>query len=153
MSPSSRRPDGWVHAFDFGTLRQDPTENVTEERRRRLDDVVWTVRRRGGRGAAHPLRILIERQFEVDHGMPLRFLDCGSLLHQRLRGNARWRRGGRVDPSLHIVVYNGDGLWDAPLSLAGMLRRAPGDGAPHLDAAYEEAERGGPWSIEGTRSG
>ena len=134
---AARRPDGWVHAFDFGTLRQDPTENVTEERRRRLDDVVWTVRRHGGRGAAHPLHILIEHQFEVDHGMPLRFLDYGSLLHQRLRGNARWRRGARVDPSLHIVVYNGDGLWDAPLSLAGMLRQAPGDGAPHLDAAYE----------------
>ena len=36
-----RRPAGWAGALDFGSLRELPTENITDELRRRLGDVVW----------------------------------------------------------------------------------------------------------------
>ncbi len=48
-----QRPSGWAGAFDFDTLREGPTENVTDELRRRLGDVVWSIDRRDGRGGVH----------------------------------------------------------------------------------------------------
>ena len=39
---------GWRARLD--TLREGPTENVTDELRRRLGDVVWSIDRRDGRG-------------------------------------------------------------------------------------------------------
>ena len=34
------RPAGWAEALDFATLRDGATENVTDELRRRLGDLV-----------------------------------------------------------------------------------------------------------------
>ena len=46
-----RRPAGWAGALDFGSLRELPTENITDELRRRLGDVVWSIDRRAGAAA------------------------------------------------------------------------------------------------------
>ena len=101
--------------FDFDTLREGPTEEITDELRRRLGDVVWSIDRRDGRGGVHTLHVVIEHQSSVDYSMPLRFLNYTSLLYQRLyRDRTRWSKGETADPVLHVVVYNGDSRWDAP---------------------------------------
>jgi hypothetical protein len=42
-----------------------------------------------------------------------------------------------ADPVLHVVVYNGDRRWDAPVTFAGLVARAEEDGAAHLALSYE----------------
>ena len=74
-------------------------------------------------GGAHTLHRAIEHQSSVHYGMPLRFLNYSNLLYQRrYRDRKNWRKGDTADPVLHVVVYNGDRRWDAPLTLAGLLR-------------------------------
>ena len=88
-----RRPAGWAGALDFGSLRELPTENITDELRRRLGDVVWSIDRRAGDGGVHTLHVVIEHQSDVDYSMPLRFLNYTSLLYQRLyRDRTRWSK-------------------------------------------------------------
>ena len=70
--------------------------------------------------------------------MPLRFLNYTSLLYQRLyRDRTTWSKGDRADPVLHMVVYNGDKRWDAPLTLAGLVQRTERDGPAQLAASYD----------------
>ncbi len=133
-----RRPSGWAGALDFDTLREGPTENVTDELRRRLGDVVWSIDRRDGRGGVQTLHVVIEHQSSVDYSMPLRFLNYTSLLYQRLyHDRTKWRKSDTADPVLHVVVYNGDNRWDAPVTLAGLVERTEQDGAAHLALSYE----------------
>ena len=92
-----RRPSGWAAALDFDTLREGATENVTDELRRRLGDVVWSIDRRDGRGGVQTLHLLLEHQLSVDYSMPLRFLNYTSLLYQRLyRPRTKWRKWSKA---------------------------------------------------------
>ncbi len=121
--------------LDLDSLSEGPTEHVNDELRRRHDDVVWSIGRRGGEQRLH---VLIEHQSSVDYSMPLRFLNYTSLLYQRLyRDRARWSRNDTAAPVLHVVVYNGDSRWDAPLALAGMVERGERDGAAQLAVSYD----------------
>ena len=128
------RPAGWADALDFDSLREDPTENVDDDLRRRLGDVVWSIDRRGADGSVQTMHVLIEHQSSVDYSMPLRFLNYTSLLYQRLYRDRRWRKGHTVDPVLHVVLYNGDAPWDAPRSLTELVPRRQYDGAAQLDS-------------------
>ena len=124
--------------LDFGSLRELPTENITDELRRRLGDVVWSIDRRAGDGGVHTLHVVIEHQSDVDYSMPLRFLNYTSLLYQRLyRDRTRWSKGDTADPVLQVVVYNGDSRWDAPETLAGLVAGLEQDGPAHLALSYE----------------
>ena len=125
-------------ALDFGSLRELPTENITDELRRRLGDVVWSIDRRAGDGGVHTLHVVIEHQSDVDYSMPLRFLNYTSLLYQRLyRDRTRWSKGDTADPVLQVVVYNGDRRWDAPVTLAGLVAGLEQDGPAQLALSYE----------------
>ena len=133
-----RRPAGWADALDFGSLRELPTENITDELRRRLGDVVWSIDRRAGDGGVHTLHVVIEHQSDVDYSMPLRFLNYTSLLYQRLyRDRTRWSKGDTADPVLQVVVYNGGSRWDAPVTLAGLVAGLEQDGPAQLALSYE----------------
>ena len=133
-----RRPAGWADALDFGSLRELPTENITDELRRRLGDVVWSIDRRAGDGRVHTLHVVIEHQSDVDYSMPLRFLNYTSLLYQRLyRDRTRWSKGDTADPVLQVVVYNGGSRWDAPVTLAGLVAGLEQDGPAQLALSYE----------------
>ena len=132
------RPAGWADALDFSTLRDGATENVTDALRRRLGDVVWSIDRSDGHGGVQTLHVVIEHQSRVDYSMPLRFLNYTSLLYQRLyRDRTTWSKGDRADPALHVVVYNGDTRWDAPLTLAGLVQRTEQDGPSQLAVSYD----------------
>ena len=133
-----RRPAGWAGALDFGSLRELPTENITDELRRRLGDVVWSIDRRAGDGGVQTLHVVIEHQSDVDYLMPLRFLNYTSLLYQRLyRDRTRWSKRDTADPVLQVVVYNGDRRWDAPVTLAGLVAGLEQDGPAQLALSYE----------------
>ena len=79
-----QRAAGWADALNLATLREGPTEEITDELRRRLGDVVWSIDRRDGHGGVQTLHVVIEHQSSVDYSMPLRFLNYTSLLYQRL---------------------------------------------------------------------
>ena len=132
-----RCPAGWADALDFDSLREDPTEHVDDELRRRLGDVVWSIDRRSADGRVQTMHVLIEHQSSVDYSMPLRFLNYTSLLYQRLYRDHRWRKGDIADPVLHVVLYNGDTRWDAPQSMAELVPRWEYDGAAQLALSYE----------------
>ena len=132
------RPAGWAEGLDFATLRDGATENVTDALRRRLGDVVWSIDRSDGRGGVQTLHVVIEHQSSVDYSMPLRFLNYTSLLYQRLyRDRTTWSKDDRADPVLHVVVYNGDKRWDAPLTLAGLVQGTERDGPAQLAVSYD----------------
>ena len=133
-----QRAAGWAGALDFDSLREGPTEEITDELRRRLGDVVWSIDRRDGHGGVQTLHVVIEHQSSVDYSMPLRFLNYTSLLYQRLyRDRTRWSKDDTADPVLHVVVYNGDSRWDAPLTLAELVERTEQDGPAQLALSYE----------------
>ena len=129
-----RRGAAWLDALDFETLKREPTEGVTEDLRRRVQDMAWSVDMVGASGHRRRLHLLIEHQSTVDHAMALRFLDYGSLLYQRLYGDDRrdrWRAGEEADAVECVVVYNGEREWTAATSLAG-----PEGDTGALDASY-----------------
>ena len=129
-----RRGTAWLDALDFETLKREPTEGVTDELRRRVQDMVWSVEVVDAGGDRRPLHLLLEHQSTVDHAMAVRFLDYGSLLYQRLYDDDRrggWREDEEFDTVECVVVYNGEREWTAKTSLAG----AGGD-AGAFDSRY-----------------
>ena len=126
------RDAAWLESLDFDTLEPRPTEGVTDDLKRRQQDVAWSVDVVNASGDRRRLHLLIEHQSTVDRAMALRFLDYGSLLYQRLYGDdrrGRWRAG--ADAVECVVVYNGEREWTAATSLGG----AGGD-ASALEARY-----------------
>ena len=133
-----RRAPRWIAALDFDSLREGATEGISDALRSRLGDLTWSIDRRDERGGAHTLHLVIEHQSSVDYGMPLRFLNYSNLLYQRrYRDRKTWRKGDTADPVLHVVVYNGDRRWDAPLTLAGLLAGRPHGRPAPLAVRYE----------------
>ena len=132
------RPPGWADSLIVDSLREGPTENVTDYLRRRLSDVVWTIDRRAADGNVRTIQVLIEHQSSVDHSMPMRFLNYSSLMYQRKYRDRRWRKGDTADQVLHVVLYNGATRWDAPQSLAELVpTSAEHDGPAHLALSYD----------------
>ena len=134
------RPPGWADTLDLASLRPFPTENISDQLRRRLSDVVWQLDRRTGKGAPQTVNLVIEHQSSIDYAMPLRFLNYASLTYQRLYPDRKWRRGDTIDSVLHVVVYNGSARWDAALTLAAMTERMEPDGPAALGLSYEVVE-------------
>ena len=133
-----RRPPHWAAALDFHSLREGATEGISDALRSRLGDLTWSIDRRDQSGRAHTLHLVIEHQSSVHYGMPLRFLNYSNLLYQRrYRDRKNWRKGDTADPVLHVVVYNGERRWDAPLTLAGLLAGRTQDRPAPLAVRYE----------------
>ena len=132
------RPPGWADSLRFDSLREGPTERVTDALRRRLSDVVWSIDRRAADGIVRTMHVLIEHQSAVDHSMPLRFLNYSSLQYQGRYRDHRWRKGDTADPVLLVVLYNGPTRWDAPRSLAELVPTSPEDDGPaQLALSYD----------------
>ena len=60
------RPPGWADTLDLASLRPFPTENISDQLRRRLSDVVWQLDRRTGKGAPQTVNLVIEHQSSID---------------------------------------------------------------------------------------
>lgn len=116
-------PDGWLHGLDFGTLECIPCHYVSDDLRQRANDMVWRVR---ADDEWLYLYLMMEFQSTVDPGMPVRIMSYLGLLYQSLirKEYVKPRRG--IPPVLPIVLYNGEGPWDAPTDIAAMLPDVPG---------------------------
>ncbi len=125
--------DGWLEGLDLDSLALQPTESITDDRRRRLADMIWSVRLRdldAQPSRPRSVHFLVEHQSTVDHGMALRFEEYRVLLRQRLlrlrlRGGRRLRKGEQVDAVLCVLVYDGDTTWDAPRDSADLAATVP----------------------------
>ena len=126
------RPAGWADSLIVDSLREGPAEYVTDDLRRRLSDVVWTIDRRAADGNVRTIQVLIEHQSSVDHSMPMRFLNYSSLMYQRKYRDRRWRKGDTADQVLHVVLYNGATRWDAPQSLAELVQASAEHDGPRI---------------------
>lgn len=116
-------PDGWLQGLDFSTLECVPGHYVSDDLRQRANDMVWRVR---ADDEWLYLYLMMEFQSTVDHGMPVRIMSYLGLLYQSLirKEYVKPRRG--IPPVLPIVLYNGEGPWDAPTDIAAMLPDVPG---------------------------
>ena len=131
------RPPGWADSLDFDSLRDGPTEQITDDLRRRFSDVVWSIDRRAAGDRVQTVQVVIEHQSSVDHSMPLRFLNYSSLHYQRKYRDHQWRKGDTADLVLHVVLYNGSARWNAPQSLAELVPRWEHDGPAQLALSYD----------------
>ena len=135
-------PHGVLGALRLDTLERLPTEYVGPDLRRRFGDMVWRVRLEPRAGEPDPrwlhLLILLEFQSDTDWMMAARVLNYATHLYLDLdrRRERRERYGDRHPPPpiLPIVLYNGEGEWEAPvryfdLRRPGVERSRPGPGA------------------------
>ena len=125
-------PGGLAGELDLETLERWPDSHVSEELRRRYQDRVWRVRRRG-RGQWLYVLVLLEFQASVDRTMAVRILAYTGLLYEDLLLD-----GARdpLPPVLPIVLYHGRKRWTAPEEVAELC--AP---AGELLAPYQPSQR------------
>ena len=125
-------PD-WAHRLDFATLGDASSEFFDARHGKRVSDMVWRVRLRGGQpgsGERPGILVLVEFQSKVDRRMARRMREYADLLLARLVRRGLAQREGGLPWVLPIVVYNGSGPWTAfgrssdlaPLPWAGMER-------------------------------
>ena len=116
-------PDDWLHSLDYTTLEKVPGSYVSEDFRRRADDIVWRVKV-GGDWVY--LYLLIEFQSRVDKYMALRMMVYVGLLYQDLIKRGDLLADGRLPPVLPIVLYNGRPRWTAATDVFDLIPPVPG---------------------------
>lgn len=116
-------PDDWLHSLDYSTLEKLPNEYVSDDFRRRADDIIWRVR--AGEEWVY-LYFMIEFQSGVDRYMALRVMTYLGLFYQDLVSRGDILADGRLPPVLPIVLYNGDSAWRAPYDIHDLIPPVPG---------------------------
>ena len=111
-------PDEWLHGLDYATLEKYPNEFISDDFRRRADDIIWRVKV-GGEWIY--LYFMIEFQSSVDRYMALRVMVYLGLLYQDLIDSKNILADGRLPPVLPIVLYNGDDTWTAPADIKDLI--------------------------------
>lgn len=108
--------------LDFSTLERLPASFVTEQLGKRHADMLWRIQIAEGEWLY--MLVLLEFQSTVDRRMALRMTDYTVRV---LQGLARSALGPRAEfPFLvPIVVYNGDGRWNAATDIRHLFPRAP----------------------------
>ena len=115
--------EDWVKQLDFSTLEKYNNSFVTEDLKKRFDDVIWIVR--WGKQRLY-IYILIEFQSEIDNFMSVRIMTYLGLLYQDLIMSETVRSGQKLPPVLPIVLYNGSQPWkNVPLDIRDAIARAP----------------------------
>jgi len=112
----------WVQELDFETLESVSGSFVSEQFKKRENDVIWRVQFRGDWLYVY---LLIEFQSTVDRFMALRLMVYAGLLYQRLIDEKQIRAGDFLPPILPIVLYNGKRAWTAPLEVAELMAECP----------------------------
>ena len=118
-------PDEEIKRLDFSTLERMNASYVSEDLRKRADDVVWRVRTEED---WLYLYFLIEFQSGVDRWMAVRLMTYVGLLYQDLIKGGQIT-GRRLPPVLPVVFYTGEVRWNAPTDIAELL---PQDLPPEL---------------------
>jgi hypothetical protein len=113
--------EDWVKDVDFATLEHAGGGYVTDDLRKRLDDIVWRVRM--GPEWLY-VYLLIEFQSKVDPFMAVRELAYLGLLYQDIIRAGDVTAGRRLPPVLPIVLYNGKPRWTAETEVADLIAAA-----------------------------
>lgn len=150
----------WADDLDLTTLEDLSPEFFDDEHRRRVGDMVWRVRFRGGRdgnGRKPSVLVLIEFQSTVDRAMAKRVREYTELLLERLARQGTVSRESGTPWMLPIVVYNGSERWTAPGEAAALSPVPSARAERDLTALQPQAYRlltagrtltGGGWSAE-----
>lgn len=117
--------EDWVGQLDFSTLEKQGTEHISRRLRKRVSDVVWRLRWKGGEQRSY-VYVILELQSTVDPFMPVRAMAYMSLLYQDLVRQKVLTPSGRLPPVLVIVLYNGKARWDAAADVAELVEVVPG---------------------------
>ncbi len=114
--------EDWIAELDFGSLEKVNSSYVSDDLRKRNDDVVWRVR--WAKEWVY-IYLLLEFQSSVERYMAVRMQTYVSLLYQDLIRGRQLTKNGRLPPVLPIVLYNGSRRWRAPVNLDELIQRGP----------------------------
>ncbi|MEO5333783.1 MAG: Rpn family recombination-promoting nuclease/putative transposase [Magnetococcus sp. YQC-5] len=121
--------EAWVAGLDFSTLEKVNTVYVTDDFRKRIDDLVWKVRWHGTDRWLY-IYAIMEPQSTVDDIMAVRHILYEMLFYQDLRQSGQIQKGQKFPPVVPIVLYNGKERWTAAMDVDEMIEESP----PGLEA-------------------
>ena len=128
----------WADEIDFTTLREEPTQLVAKRTLQlRHPDLIWSADTvQGGR-----VMFLIEFQRTAEWLMALRTTTYTALTLERIVGGEDFRTGAPLPEFVYLVLYDGDGPWNAPARVADLFRRS--DPGRFRLVSWREAEGAG----------
>ena len=91
-------------------MRPVPVGRITEILRRRENDLVWRVRRKGRKGQAGEwlyVYVMLEFQSTVDPRMAVRIMAYMGLFYDDLTRSLNWKPSQKLPPVVAVVLYNG----------------------------------------------
>jgi predicted transposase YdaD len=119
--------EAWVSELDFSTLERVNTSYISEDLRRREDDIIWRVRRSDDQADGWLyIYLLMEFQSQPDPWMAMRMLVYVGLLYQELIKGKHFTKSGKLPPVFPLVLYNGEQAWKAAEHTAEMIEPLPG---------------------------
>ncbi len=117
----ARLPRSLEARLDYSSLRQAPSELISDKLIRRFSDSIWQIDYIGERGQLYVV-IHIEFQSAVDKSMAIRMLSYSSLIYESLWNNkAIIFETGRLPTIIPTVLYTGKAPWTAPLEVRELL--------------------------------
>jgi predicted transposase YdaD len=119
----------WVADIDFSTLERFPNTYITDDLRRREDDIIWRVNIKGHTVYVY---ILLEFQASVDQFMAVRIMGYLALLYQDLIQSNNLAEGGKLPPVFPMVLYNGQAKWWAKRDISDFIEKLPGGLAQYV---------------------
>ena len=117
---------------------EEPTQLVAKRTlQRRHPDLIWSADTvQGGR-----VMFLIEFQRTAEWLMALRTTTYTALTLERIVGGEDFRTGAPLPEFVYLVLYDGDGPWNAPARVADLFRRS--DPGRFRLVSWREAEGAG----------
>jgi predicted transposase YdaD len=115
--------EAWVAELDFSTLERVNTSYISEDLRRREDDIIWRVHRADGWLYIY---LLVEFQSQPDPWMAMRMLVYVGLLYQELIKGGHLTASGKLPPVFPLVLYNGKQPWRGTEYTADLIEALPG---------------------------
>ena len=119
--------------LDFGTLRQLSANSVDTDARQLHGDAAWRVNFDDGSGRS--LVLLLEFQSTVDPSMATRMHGYAEAARERLHRQGEADADGEVRV-LPVVLYSGDGPWNALGGVSEVIVTADGETWLPLRGAY-----------------
>ena len=110
----------WIRELDFSTLEKSNGHYVTEDARKRSDDVVWKVR---WKDLDLYIYLLLEFQSEPDYFMAVRMMTYIGLLYQDLVASLGLKPSDKLPPVLPIVLHRGLKAWKYPMAIEDLIAK------------------------------
>lgn len=114
----------WLEHVDLSSVEPLNTEYTNDKYVRRLNDMVWKLRKRDG----SPLYVVVMMEFQstVERFMAARMNMYVGLLFDSLVRSGQMK-GRKLPHVVPLVLYGGERVWNAPLELTELIEgRFPG---------------------------